>query len=69
MAFVTLLLDRGTDPNLRSNTDEQTALHYAAYRVNNTAMSLQLARLLISRGADVAAKDKVRIQGALTNNT
>jgi ankyrin repeat protein len=53
-AMVTLLLDRGADPNAR-NWDQVTPLHQAV-----RARNLAAAEVLLARGADPNARDGIR---------
>jgi uncharacterized protein len=53
-ATAVLLLDRGADPNAR-NWDDVTPLHQAV-----RARNLAVVEVLLARGADVNARDKIR---------
>ena len=54
LAMVTLLLDRGVEPNTRGNDGVMTALHYAA-NANDALSQRELVRVLVERGADPEA--------------
>jgi ankyrin repeat protein len=61
VALVKLLLDKGEDPNVREterNNLGRTPLHYAAggKHYNRQGRHIEVAKLLVERGADVNAK-------------